>query len=107
MRKRGKVLRDPQAGPGLLMIEGRQYPFLLTVWKSEDPPKPGLPVDVDFGERGQILVITVVPEPQLARERKEACGQKKESWRLLDKLAAMLGMTRIIEPSSGSPRRQP
>jgi hypothetical protein len=106
MRKRGKVLRDPYAGPGLLMIEGRQYPFLLTVWKSEGPPKPGLAVDVDFAENGQILAISMVSESQIAKERCAAAGQKK-GWRLLDKLAAWFGMTRIIEPASSSSRRQP
>ncbi len=106
MTKRGKVLRDPFGGPGLLMIEGRQCPFLLTVWKSEGPPKPGLPVDIDFSQSQEILTVTVVPESQLLKERTEAAGQRK-GWRLLDKLAAVLGMTRIIEPVSSSSRRQP
>ena len=43
MRKRGKVLRSPHAGPGLLMVEGRQYPFSLeSLWKSQGSPQPGL-----------------------------------------------------------------
>ena len=46
MAKRGKILRDANAGPGLLMVEGQQYPFSLEgVWKSEVPPRPGLPVE--------------------------------------------------------------
>ena len=106
MRKRGKVLRDPQAGPGLLMIEGRQYPFLLTVWNSEGPPKPGLPVDVQFAQNGQILAVTVVSESQIAKERTEAARQGR-GWKLLDKLAAICGMTRIIEPVSRSSRGRP
>ena len=102
MRKRGKVLRDPRAGPGLLMIEGRQYRFLLdSVWKSEGPAKPGLPVDVDFGQDGQIVAISVVPDSQLAESAKQ-----KKSWGLLDKLAAICGMTRIIEPRANSSRRE-
>src|SRR5262250_1021261 len=100
MRKRGKVLRDTHDGSGLLMIEGRQYPFRLDpMWKSSGPPKPGLPVDVDFGERGQIAAITIVPESQLEEERAEA-SRKTKSWRLVDRLAAICGMTRIIEPRS-------
>lgn len=101
MRKRGKVLRDPYAGPGLLMIEGRQYPFLLAGWKSEGPPKPGLPVDVHFARNGQILTVTAVSDSQIARERTEAARQGI-GWRLLDKLAAICGMTRNIEPSRSS-----
>jgi hypothetical protein len=106
MRKRGKVLRDPHAGPGLLMIEGRQYPFLLTVWKSDAHLKPGLAVDVDFDQVGHIVTVRVVPESQLAKEQAEATGRKR-NWRLLDKLAAICGMTRIIDPASNRSRRQP
>src|SRR5512147_1427874 len=63
MTKRGKVLRDPTAGPGLLMVEGQQYLFALEpVWKSDVPPKPGLVVDVDLDGSGKIQAITVVPE---------------------------------------------
>jgi hypothetical protein len=41
MAKRGRVLRDPSVGAGLLMVEGQQYPFALEgVWKSEAAPKP-------------------------------------------------------------------
>jgi hypothetical protein len=87
MRKRGKVLRDPHAGPGLLMVEGRQYQFLLeSVWKSEGPPKPGLAVEVDFGQSGQILAISVVPESQLAQEQEEAGKRKKKRWPILGKM---------------------
>ena len=106
MRKRGKVLRDPHAGPGLLIIEGRQYPFLLEpVWRSEGPPKPGLPVEVDFGPSGQIVAITAVPESQLAKERGEAARRKRE-WSLLNKLATVFGMTRIIAPASNASKRR-
>ena len=73
MTKRGKVLRDANAGPGLLMVEGQQYPFTLEgVWKSEVPPKPGLVVEVDFDSTGQVTGITAVPESQLAKEQAEA-----------------------------------
>lgn len=69
MTKRGKVLRDPHAGPGLVMAEGRQYPFVDGVWKSDAPPEPGLLVDLDVDEDGQVRAIYVVPEWQLAQEQ--------------------------------------
>lgn len=70
MNKRGKVLRDPRAGPGLLMVEGRQYQFWLNeTWKSDVPPKPGLPVDVNFNARGQIQLISAVSAAQLDPEK--------------------------------------
>src|SRR6202040_2176347 len=69
MKKRGKVLRDPRTGPGLLMIEGRQFWFCLEgIWKSEIPPKPGLTVDVKLDHAGRILAITAVSDSQLAEE---------------------------------------
>lgn len=78
--KRGKILRDPRAGPGLLMIEGRQYWFSMEgVWKSEVPPKPGLAVDVKLDRAGQILAITAVSESQLAKEQAERSVDKAEA----------------------------
>jgi hypothetical protein len=71
MKKRGKVLRD--VGPGLLMVEGQQYPFWLEgIWKSDVPPKPGMVVDVEFDKEGKIISIYAVPESQLAKEQAEA-----------------------------------
>ena len=73
LAKRGKVLRDPYVGPGLLMVEGQQYQFVLEgVWQSEEPPKPGVVVDVELDNNGRVHTVTVVPEAQLAREQAEA-----------------------------------
>ena len=70
MAKRGKVLRDPNAGPGLMIVEGQQHPFFLEgFWQSEVPPKPGLAVEVEFDSQGKVSRITVVPEAQLATEQ--------------------------------------
>jgi hypothetical protein len=81
MNKRGKVLRDPHAGPGLLMVEGRQYQFWLdNVWTSDVPPKPGLVVDVTFNARQQIQSITAVSQAQL--EREQALTQEKGTKKL-------------------------
>ena len=64
MSKRGKVLRDPHAGPGLLMVEGQQYQFLLEgVWKSDVPPTPGLVVDLEFDSQGKIESRTLPGNP--------------------------------------------
>src|SRR6266700_5569298 len=72
MAKRGKVLRDPLAGPGLLMVEGQQYPFVLDgIWRSAVPASAGLAVDVDFDSQGSIRGITAVPDSQLAKEQAE------------------------------------
>jgi len=68
MAKRGRVLRDPNQGPGLLMVEGRQYPFLMDrIWRSEVPATPGLVVDVDFDNHGNLNGITAVSKSQTGR----------------------------------------
>ena len=72
MPKRGKVLRDPHFGPGLLMVEGKQYPFRMEgVWRSDIPAKPGLAVNVEFDRQGNPLVIAPVPQSKLDQEEAE------------------------------------
>jgi hypothetical protein len=99
MTKRGKVLRDPRTGPGLLMIEGRQYWFCLEgVWKSEIPPKPGLAVDVKLDTAGRILAITAVSDSQLAKEQAERSVDmgKAAGGKILRKIAAKCGMPNLL-----------
>jgi hypothetical protein len=98
MKKRGKILRDPVAGPGLLMVEGQQYSYSLEgVWKSEVPPKPGLAVDVDFDAAGQITAIHAVPESQLAKEQAEAAMlvAKEKGAALASGLVAKFGIPHL------------
>jgi len=99
MKKRGKVLRDPHIGPGLLTVGGRQMPFVLEgVWKSEVPPKPGLAVDIDFNARDEIVAITVVPDSQLAREQAEAAiaAAQKQGVVMVSRMIARFGLPMLI-----------
>lgn len=87
MGKRGRVLRDPHQGPGLLMVEGRQYPFLMDkIWRSEVPATPGLVVDVDFDNQGNLNGITAVSKSQAGRSGHDALPSRSvarsssESW---------------------------
>lgn len=99
MTKRGKVLRDPYAGPGLLMVEGQQYPFALEgVWRSEVPAKPGLVVDVEFDQGGKITGITAIPESQLAKEQATLAleAAKQQGGKLFGQLVAKVGMANLI-----------
>lgn len=99
MKKRGKVLRDPRTGPGLLMIEGRQYWFCREgIWKSEIPPKPGLTVEVKLDHAGQILAITAVSDSQLAEEQAERSANtaKAGGVKILRKIAAKCGMPNLL-----------
>lgn len=73
MKRRGKILRDPRFGPGLLIVEGRQCPFSLAdVWKSDIEPKPGLVVEVESDDTGAIRSITAVADSQLLGEKQKA-----------------------------------
>ena len=58
IRKRGKVLREPGSGCGLVIIEGQQFPFSLTdVWQSPQPPKIGMIVEAEFNRDGKLVGI--------------------------------------------------
>lgn len=73
MKTRGKILREPNPGPGLLMIDGQQFRFELDgVWKSEAAPRAGQAVDVNLDQNLQVTEITAVAESQVAREHAEA-----------------------------------
>jgi len=99
MTKRGKILRDPYAGPGLLMVQGQQHFFRLEgVWKSEVPAKPGLAVDVEFGQNATITGITAVPESQLAKEQAELAlaAARRNGRALFGQLAATAGMSNLV-----------
>ena len=69
---RGKVLRDTNAGPGLVIVDGKQYPFQLEgMWRSEVAPRVGMIVEVAFSGPERIAAITAVPESQIAKEQAE------------------------------------
>ncbi len=60
-RKRGKVLREPGAGPGLMIVEGQQFPFSLTdLWQSPQPPKIGMIVEAEFNRDGKLVAIRAI-----------------------------------------------
>jgi hypothetical protein len=99
MAKRGKVLRDPLAGPGLLMVEGQQYPFVLDgIWKSAVPASTGLAVDVDFDPQGSIRGITAVPDSQLAKEQAEVAltAAREKGAAIASNMVAKFGLPTLI-----------
>jgi hypothetical protein len=73
MKKRGKILRDTAAGPGLIAADGQQYPFSLEgTWRSEEVPRVGMAVEMEIDDRDSVVAVTALPESQLAREQAEA-----------------------------------
>src|SRR5436309_15741473 len=80
MTKRGRVLRDATLGHGLLMVEGQQYKFSLgELRKSENPPRLGQVVNVEFDADGKLAGITAVSELQLIREDGETTAASTKS----------------------------
>lgn len=70
MKQRGTILRDTRAGEGLVVINGRQYPFTLEgVWRSNEAPAVNMTVDALFDEAGALTSLLAVPDAQLAREK--------------------------------------
>ena len=99
MKKRGKVLREPYQGPGLLMVEGQQYPFVLEgVWKSDVPAKPGLVVEVELDPQGNVIALTTVSESQIAKEQAEAAlaVAKEKGAALGSAMVAKFGLPSLI-----------
>src|SRR5260370_24485819 len=77
MTKRGKVLRDTSAGPGLISIDGQHHQFSLEgVWRSDAPPVPGMAVAVVFAKGRSIAAVTAVSESQISHEQALAGGQE-------------------------------
>ena len=67
---RGKIMRDTNAGPGIVFVNGEQKTFTLeTHWKSGTPPKVGAVVEVELDDQGGVLAVTLVDETALAKEQ--------------------------------------
>lgn len=99
MSKRGTIMRDPSAGPGLVMVQGQQYQFALEgIWRSETLPKPGLVVDVDFDPVGQVTAMTPVAETRLAKEQADAALEfaRTKGTALASGLVARFGAPRLV-----------
>lgn len=79
-RMRGKIIKVPDATPGLVVVNGQQKPFTLEgVWKSPVAPAANMTVDVDLDASGSVTAVTVVDAQQLAREQmKQLSGVAQE-----------------------------
>lgn len=66
----GKILRDTNSGPGVLVIEGAHKTFTLEDhWKSEAPVKVGAVVDVELTENGDVASVHAIDETILVKEQ--------------------------------------
>ena len=63
-------MRDTNAGPGIVFVNGEQKPFTLeSHWKSSTPPKVGAVVDIELDGQGNTIAVSLVDEAALAKEQ--------------------------------------
>lgn len=99
MTKRGKILRDATAGPGLLSVDGQHYQFSRHgVWRSAVPPTVGMAVDVEFAADTSILGIKQVSESQIAKEQAEVVTKaaRQKGGVLVSAAVARFGLPLLI-----------
>lgn len=76
MTRRGKILRDTNVGPGLLVVDGTQYPFMLEgQWRSDLPPRVGMMVEVELDSAGTVAGVTAVADSVIAKEQADLAMQ--------------------------------
>jgi hypothetical protein len=67
---RGKILRDTNSGPGVVVVDGVQKIFTLEDhWKSEIPAKVGAVVEVELTAEGGMVSVRAVDETVIAKEQ--------------------------------------
>ena len=99
MTQRGRVLRDTNAGPGLLTVDGKQYSFTLEdMWQSELPPRMGMIVEVQFNGDGAPEKVSMMPEGQVAREQAAAhlAEAQKRSGEIASNMVARFGVSVLV-----------
>ena len=66
---RGKILQyNGNDGSGLIAADGQQYPFAITMWKSDTAPMVGKTVDVIVTD-GKLQSVSLVGDDVLMREK--------------------------------------
>jgi hypothetical protein len=98
-RVRSKILKVPDATPGLIFINGQQKEFRIeNVWRSPVAPAPNMNVDVDLDSNGTITGVTQVPDSQIAKEQAEVAlkGAKEQGKVLWAKIVAAVGLPNLV-----------
>ena len=99
MKKRGRIIRDCNIGPGLIGSEGEQFEFQLEgVWKSESAPVINTVVEFELDETKKVIAVTTVSENQLAKEQADKALQvaKETGGAALNELISRVGMPVLI-----------
>ena len=71
-KTRGTIIQVPGATPGIIVAEGKQYPFVLEgIWMAPVAPALQQKVEIDIDETGRISAINVIGKDVLAKENLE------------------------------------
>jgi hypothetical protein len=66
---RGRILQyNGNDGSGLIVADGQQYPFVITMWRSETAPVVGKTVEIALAD-GRLQAVTLVGDDVLMREK--------------------------------------
>jgi hypothetical protein len=89
---RGKIIQYNGAdGSGTIVADGKQYPFVLAVWRGNHAPTVNKTVEITF-DRDTISAIDAVADDVLIKEKAAEFGEK---------LGASLNKLRASIPASG------
>jgi hypothetical protein len=99
MAERGKILRDTNAGEGIIFVNGVQKIFTLEKhWRSGEAPKVGQAVEVTLNAEGNIDSVVLVDESQLAKEQAQKAleAAKARGREGANALVAMVGVPTLV-----------
>ena len=103
MIKRGKVLRDASAGPGLLSVDGQHYQFSVEkVWRAGVPPAAGMQVEVEFAGDASVIGIRQVSDSQIGKEQAEPAvpSARERGGVMISAAIARFGLPLLIATAS-------
>lgn len=76
-RARGTIIKVPDAGPGLLIVNGQQKSFTLErIWRSPVAPAANMNVDIELDAAGAITAITAADPVRPALVPLDALGRR-------------------------------
>jgi hypothetical protein len=78
MKNIGHIIKIPDSDPGLLLLQGKQRPFVVEeTWRSPVAPELDQAVEVELNAAGEIVTLRVIAvEPEKARTPRSNPGRK-------------------------------
>lgn len=99
MIKRGRILRDTNAGAGLISVDGQKYELQLEKhWDCDALPELGAVVEIELDDSGQLIAAWAVDEKELMKEQAAKVFDKTKQTILVtyESLSASVGKPVLI-----------